>query len=114
MNPTALLQKVQNTPDQIDFSEVMACIDNTYHYTPCSFTCGDVTSEAGTNEGSCKILAFAKIHKLDAAATLALFGEYYRTDVLGNPGGKDHANIRNFMVHEWAGVSFEQEPLSPI
>jgi len=68
-------------------------------------------SSAGSNEGSCKILAFAKMQKLTQEQTLALFGGYYRDDVLKHPNGDDHANIRNFMLCGWAGVSFDGEPL---
>jgi len=44
--------------------------------------------------------------------TLALFGRYYREDVLGNPNGNDHANIRNFMQTGAQGVRFEKFPLT--
>jgi len=42
---------------------------------------------------------------------LALFGDYYRSDVLKNPEGSDHQNIRNFMHKGWAGVTFKGEAL---
>ena len=35
-----------------------------------------------------------------------LWGQYYR-DVLKNPDGDDHQNIRNFMKYGWEGVPFE-------
>ncbi len=54
-------------------------------------------------------LAFAKLHELSEAKTLALFGDYYRSDVLKNPEGSDHQNIRNFIREGWAGVAFEGE-----
>ncbi len=60
---------------------------------------------------SCRIFAFAKIHNLSAEQTLALFGDYYRKDVLGNPDGTDHQNIRNFMRDGWAGIQFDGEAL---
>lgn len=43
--------------------------------------------------------------------TLALFGDFYRNDVLKNPGGNDHQNIRNFMEFGWDGILFEGEAL---
>ncbi|WP_188863865.1 HopJ type III effector protein, partial [Aliivibrio fischeri] len=43
--------------------------------------------------------------------TLACFGQYYRHDVLENPQGDDHQNIRNFMVTGWAGVQFKTQAL---
>lgn len=43
--------------------------------------------------------------------TLALFGDFYRVDVLGNPNGEDHQNIRNFMQFGWDGIEFMGEAL---
>ena len=40
------------------------------------------------------------------ADTLQLFGRFYREDVLKNPSGDDHGNIRNFMKSGWDGVAF--------
>jgi hypothetical protein len=48
---------------------------------------------------------------LSEVHTLALFGGYYRDDVLGNPEGRDHGNIRHFMKYGWAGIHFEGEAL---
>ena len=39
--------------------------------------------------------------------TLYLFGDYYRKDVLENPEGTDHQNIRNFITSGWGGIKFE-------
>ena len=69
-------------------------------------------NEAGTNEGSCKIFAFAQLHHLSEQATLACFGQYYREDVLQNPQGNDHGNIRNFIKQGWQGITFESDVLS--
>jgi hypothetical protein len=108
-----LISITTSTPDSIEFTDVMDVIDNHYDFTPVTFRCGAVENEAGTNQGSCKILAFAKLHQLSDAATLSLFGRFYRDDVLRNPDGDDHGNIRNFMKNSWQGVSFESEPLLP-
>ena len=40
------------------------------------------------------------------------FGSYYRDDVLGDPSGEDHANIRNFMKYGWDGVLFDSNALT--
>lgn len=97
--------------ENLAFSEVMQAIEANYHYTPCAFTngLGDiiVKNAAGTNEGSCKVFAFAQLNNLSEADTLKLFGEYYREDVLKNPEGNDHGNIRTFMQTGWAGIDFE-------
>lgn len=98
----------------IDFQETMAAIAEHYHYQPTEFSNGlhqPLISEAGRNEGSCKIFAFAKLHQLTVEQTLALFGDYYRKDVLNNPAGNDHQNIRNFMRDRWEGIAFKGEVL---
>jgi hypothetical protein len=91
----------------IEFPDVMAVISAEYNYSPTAFTNGDLRNEAGTNEGSCKIFYFAKLNELSKQTTLALFGQYYRVDVLQNPEGSDHGNIRNFIKSGWKGVTFD-------
>ena len=90
----------------------MAVINESYQYTPTTFTNGlgeqAVTNEAGTNEGSCKIFAFAQLQQLDQQQTLSLFGDYYQ-DVLNDPNGTSHQNIRNFMQYGWAGIQFDEQ-----
>ena len=111
-----LIQKIKTQPDKVSFTEVIDSITSNYHYIPSRFSNGiandQVTNEAGSNEGSCKIFAFARLNELDEQQTLNCFGNYYRNDVLGNPGGNDHANIRTFMRHGWAGISFERDALT--
>ncbi len=90
-----IIQQLKSSPDQIEFSDIIAVIDNNYHYQPARFTNGltngaaeeCVINEAGENEGSCKIFAFAKIQQLDPQQTLHCFGKYYRDDVLNHPEG---------------------------
>lgn len=112
-----LLEQIKNHPESVDFSSVITTISNHYHYQPVSFFNGKgidmVTNVAGTNEGSCKIFAFAQMNDLSQDETLACFGDYYRNDVLKNPDGSDHANIRTFIKYGWDGVIFSQSPLSP-
>ena len=100
----------------VDFQDTMAIIAEHYHYHPAEFNNGllqPLVNEAGRNEGSCKIFAFAKLNDLNQAQTLALFGDYYRKDVLENPAATDHQNIRNFMRDGWAGIHFKSEALTP-
>lgn len=110
-----LIQKIKSQPETVEFDEVMDCIDKYYDYTPTHFTNGQghdvVMNQAGSNEGSCKIFAFATIEGLNEAETLSCFGKYYREDVLKNPDGDDHANIRTFMRHGWRGIRFENSAL---
>ena len=55
--------------------------------------------------------SFAKQINLSKEQTLTLFGEFYREDVLNNPNGTDHQNIRNFIESGWDGISFDGEAL---
>jgi HopJ type III effector protein len=103
--------------EPVSFDETMTIIAAYYHYQPTEFSNGlnddTLINEAGTNEGSCKIFAVAKLHQLDQQQTLSLFGDYYRLDVLPNPHGTGHQNIRNFMESGWEGIQFKGEALTP-
>jgi hypothetical protein len=107
------LQRLNETPDSICFNETMALIDELYDFTPTAFRNGETHNEAGQNNGSCKLFSFAMLNNLTPQQTLTCFGDYYRKDVLGNPDGADHANIRNFMKTGWEGISFEGSALKP-
>ena len=115
MSVEELIQKIRQNPTAVSFDEVIAVIKENCQYTPTRFSNGlseaRVINEAGQNEGSCRIFAFARLHGLSEAETLSCFGKFYREDVLGNPDGNDHANIRNFMRDGWAGIVFEGEVL---
>jgi hypothetical protein len=112
MSIAAFLEKLRNSPESIAFNDTMAVIEEAYTFTPASFTNGSVVNEAGQNSGSCKLFAFAKLHGLSEQETLACFGAYYREDVLKHPEASDHQNIRSFMKSGWAGIKFEQMPLT--
>ena len=111
-----LIQLIKSKPETVEFSDVIDCIDECYEYTPTHFTNGHghdtVMNQAGTNEGSCKIFAFATLQGLSETETLHCFGQYYREDVLQHPEGNDHANIRTFMRHGWDGIRFEHSALA--
>ena len=110
-NTQDLVQAVNNSPETIEFNDVITLVDSAFAFTPTAFTNGDITNEANQNNGSCKLLALGQHLKLNQAQTLALFGRFYREDVLNNPEGNDHANIRNFMKTGHEGVAFETFPL---
>lgn len=116
MKVETLIRKIRDNPAAVTFDEVIAVINENYQYTPTRFTNGVgatmAMNEAGKNEGSCRIFAFGKMNRLSEQETLACFGAFYRDDVLKNPQGSDHANIRNFMQHGWAGIHFEGEALT--
>ena len=107
-----LLDKIHQSPESISFAEVIAYIDANFDFTPTRFVNGTAINEAGQNNGSCKIFTFAQLNSLTVEQTLALFGDYYRVDVLGNPEGSDHQNIRNFLQSGWDGILFGGEALS--
>lgn len=100
----------------LDFEDSIAVISEHFTYTPTRFTNGlsdtAVVNDAGQNEGSCKIFAFAQHMQLDEATTLKCFGRFYQ-DVLATPNTSDHMNIRNFIKNGWAGIQFDGQALQP-
>lgn len=110
------IEQLVQSPQTIEFAQVMAVITDNYSYAPARFTNGVgpgmAINEAGTNEGSCKIFAFAQLNDLTPPQTLALFGKFYREDVLQHPDAADHANIRNFIISGWDGIAFDSQPLT--
>lgn len=111
-----LLEQIATQPESIEFDVVMGVIKNNYDFSPTRFVNGlgddAVINEQGTNEGSCRIFAFAQTNNLTEAQTLACFGRYYRDDVLKAPEGTDHGNIRTFMRDGWSGIAFDEFPLA--
>lgn len=101
------LALLASNPNEVMFEQTMQVIDEHFDFTPVSFVNGDTKNQAGQNNGSCKIFAFAQIKELDEQSTLACFGQYYREDVLKNPEGTDHANIRNFIKYGWQCMKFD-------
>ena len=108
------LTQIQETSAKqaISFHDVMEHIDAHYDFKETTFKNGDTLNEAGQNNGSCKLFAFAQIHALSEQQTLNLFGDFYTKDVVQNPDGEDHQNIRNFMKYGWKGLQFEGQALS--
>ena len=117
MTVADLLEQINHQPETVQFNDVMDTIAEHYVYQPVRFSNGtgsrQVINEAGSNEGSCKLFAFAMLHGLDEQQTLNCFGLFYRKDVIGNPSGDDHANIRRFMQSGWQGIQFSSSPLTP-
>jgi hypothetical protein len=112
---TSLIQFIENLttkPESIDFTDTMAIINEHYDYQATTFYNGELLNDAGTNEGSCKIFAFALMNDLDEQYVPHLFGNYYREDVLKQPNGKDHGNIRNFLQQGTKGLCFHGNALT--
>ncbi len=112
MNITSFLQKLNQTPNTITFPETIAAVEENYDFTPTAFVNGTQNNAAGENSGSCKLFAFAQLQNLSQAETLACFGAYYFEEVLGDPEGTNHQNIRNFIKTGWDGIRFEGEALT--
>ncbi|MHC4320680.1 MAG: HopJ type III effector protein [Planctomycetota bacterium] len=111
MTLETFLQKLKDSPENIEFNDTMSIIDSLYVFTSTSFQNSDLVNGAGQNSGSCKLFSFARLHNLTPEQTLACFGSYYRDDVLKHPDNRDHQNIRNFMKTGWSGIEFDSEPL---
>ncbi|NOT84440.1 MAG: HopJ type III effector protein [Methylococcaceae bacterium] len=110
MSLSTFIQKIQNA-EKVAFNDSITVITENYTYHPTEFSNGvpedTLINECGVNEGSCKIFAFAKLQQLNRVQTLSLFGDYYWIDVIGNPEGSDHKNIRNFIKYGWQGINFK-------
>ena len=115
MTQIEFLQKIKGNKE-VSFNETIAVITKNFVYIPTEFNNGldenKLINATGTNEGSCKIFAFAQINQLTPQQTLNLFGDFYRIDVLEDPDGTGHQNIRNFMQYGWEGISFAGQALT--
>src|ERR1041385_7998322 len=101
---TSLIKKLKE--NSVTFKEVIEFIEIYYQHQPTAFKNGGNYNEATQNQGSAKVFAFAQLNNLSKEDTLYLFAEHYQS-VLNTPGGTDHQNVRQFMVHGWPGVVFE-------
>ena len=110
MTITEFKTKLKTTPTAITFKETMQVIEDYYTFNPTAFANGDIINNAGENNGSCKLFAFAMHQELTKEATLFSFGEHYQS-VLDDKNGTSHQNIRNFMQTGFKGLSFENEAL---
>ena len=103
--------KLKTTPTAITFKETMQVIEDYYTFNPTAFANGDIINNAGENNGSCKLFAFAMHQEFTKEETLLCFGEHYQT-VLEDKNGTSHQNIRNFIQTGFKGLSFENEALT--
>lgn len=101
--------------DSLTFEETLHVIDAHYIHTPTAFSNGvgddAINNTEQQNQGSCKLFAFARLHRLNSQQTLAAFGQHFQ-HLLEDPEGSDHANIRNFMRFGWDAIHFDGIPLS--
>ena len=111
MEINSFLEKLKQTPEVISFAETIALIEENYTFIPTAFKNGSQHNGEGENSGSCKLFAFAKQQNLSKEEALTCFGAYYFDEVIGNPEGTNHQNIRNFIKTGWDGIQFEGEAL---
>lgn len=115
MSLASFIEKINNN-HTVSFDETIAVISENYVYKPTEFSNGlnddKINNTAGNNEGSCKIFAFAQLNRLNQQQTLNLFGEFYTKEVLEDPEGTNHQNIRNFIHFGWKGISFNGQALT--
>lgn len=112
MSVESFLEKLKTAPETVSFKDTIAVIEENYTFSETAFTNGQTENQAGQNNGSCKIFAFGRVNDLTEQQTLQCFGDYYRVDVLQNPEGDDHQNIRNFIEHGWSGINFKGDALA--
>jgi len=94
---------VEMDADSLKFEDLMELIDTHYEVGLLEFKNGNILNKQGENEGSAKLLSYAAISDFDKETTLKLWGQYYR-EVLADPDGDSHQNIRNFMKTGWDGT----------
>lgn len=111
MHIQEFINKLKTSPKTIEFSVTIAVIESNFVFTPTAFKNGELQNNAGENSGSCKLFAFAKLRGFTKDETLACFGTYYFEDVMKDPNGTGHQNIRNFMKTGFDGLVFDGSPL---
>ena len=94
------------------FDDTLALIDQHFEFQPTGFNNGPLRNEAGENSGSCRVFALGQYCNLNEADTLQLFAQHYQ-QVLGDPAGDSHGNIRQFISTGWSGIRFDGQPLRP-
>ncbi|MCL7944341.1 HopJ type III effector protein [Marinobacter sp. ATCH36] len=89
-----------------DFDDTLALIERFFEYQPTGFYNGPLYNGAGENSGSCRVFSLAQYCNLAESDTLRLFAQHYR-QVLDEPTGESHGNIRQFIGTGWSGIRFD-------
>lgn len=95
-----------------NFSDTLALIERYFEYQPAGFHNGPLYNGPGENAGSCRVFALGQYCNLNEADTLVLFAEHYQ-QVLDEPAGNSHGNIRQFISTGWSGIRFDNPCLRP-
>ncbi|KAJ1637914.1 HopJ type III effector protein-domain-containing protein [Pavlovales sp. CCMP2436] len=105
----ALLVKVRTQPGSVMFAETLEAIDQAFEFFGTKFVNGAVSSTSSENEGSSKVLSLSQLVGMTTDETLVCFGEHYR-DVVADPSGSSHANVRALMTTGLEAVLFSNGP----
>ena len=96
----------KNKKSILSFKFILQSIESCFKFNINNgFKNGIIYNELNTNIGSLKVLLFAKLFKLNKLTTLKLWSEHY-FNVLNDPNGTSHGNIRNFIKYGWLGIDF--------
>ena len=69
------IERLRSNADSVTFAEVIDLIDTYYHHTPTAFSNESAINQAGENQGSAKVLSFARLHGLtEQETTTVLLG----------------------------------------
>ena len=78
-------------------------------------TSGNISGKCGTmkkGKATTRCLPKKKAQSLTKEEALACFGAFYFEEVLNDPTGTGHQNIRNFMNHGFDGLAINGTALS--
>lgn len=110
MNEAVRIHLASLRAGHADFDDTLALIGRYFDYQPTGFHNGPLINAAGENAGSCRVFALGQYCSLSEADALQLFAQHYQ-QVLNDPSGDSHGNIRQFISTGWSGIRFEGEPL---
>ncbi|MAO14604.1 HopJ type III effector protein [Marinobacter sp.] len=110
INETVRIHLASLDAGHANFDDTLALIDRHFEFQPTGFNNGPLRNDAGENAGSCRVFALGQYCNLSEADTLNPFAQHYQ-QVLGDPTGDSHGNIRQFISTGWSGIRFDQQPL---
>ena len=107
----SFIERLRLNADSIAFAEVIDLIDTYYHHTPTAFSNGSLINQAGENQGSAKVLSFARLHGLTNKRPFTVLPSI-GVRCVQIPMAADHQNIRQFMQNGWDGVQLSEACLT--
>ena len=110
INETVRIHLASLDAGHANFDDTLVLIDRHFEFQPTGFNNGPLRNDAGENAGSCRVFALGQYCNLSEADTLNLFAQHYQ-QVLGDPTGDSHGNIRQFISTGWSGIRVDQQPL---